>query len=213
MGRRKKEPESVHRGSIAAAAERLFAEKGIEQTTMDDIARQAGYSKATLYVYFKNKEAIVAVLVLESMTKLYACIHEALAGPGSVQAVYRRVCRAVARYQQASPFYFSLALRSIRVDLDRPDCLEVERQTYEVGEKINGDLAGFLQEGMHRGALRPDLDVLPTVFLFWASLSGLIAMAEAKQAYIEKAMGMTAAEFLNSGFDMLYSMIAKEGAQ
>ena len=99
MGRRKKEPESVHRGSIAAAAERLFAEKGIEQTTMDDIARQAGYSKATLYVYFKNKEAIVAALVLESMTKLHACIHEALAGPGSVQAVYRRVCRAVAGYQ------------------------------------------------------------------------------------------------------------------
>ncbi len=99
------------------------------------------------------------------------------------------------------------------MDLDRPDCLEVERQTYEVGEKINGDLAGFLQAGMHRGAMRPDLDVLPTVFLFWASLSGLIAMAEAKQAYIEKAMGMTAAEFLNNGFDMLYSMIAKEGAR
>ena len=37
-----------HRGSILAAAERLFAEKGTEKTTMDDIAREAEYSKATL---------------------------------------------------------------------------------------------------------------------------------------------------------------------
>ena len=44
-----------HRGSILAAAERLFAEKGTEKTTMDDIAREAEYSKATLYVYFQSK--------------------------------------------------------------------------------------------------------------------------------------------------------------
>ena len=35
-----------HRGSILAAAERLFAEKGTEKTTMDDIAREAESSKA-----------------------------------------------------------------------------------------------------------------------------------------------------------------------
>ena len=44
-----------HRGSILAAAERLFAEKGTEKTTMDDIAREAEYSKATLYVYFQSR--------------------------------------------------------------------------------------------------------------------------------------------------------------
>lgn len=48
-----------HRGSILAAAERLFAEKGTEKTTMDDIAREAEYSKATLYVYFQSKEEII----------------------------------------------------------------------------------------------------------------------------------------------------------
>lgn len=59
MGRRKKEPKFVHREKIASAAQRLFMEKGIEAASMDDIAKAAGYSKATLYVYFKNKEEIV----------------------------------------------------------------------------------------------------------------------------------------------------------
>ena len=63
MGRRKKEPKSVHREKIASAASVLFLEKGIAATSMDDIAKAAGYSKATLYVYFENKEEIVGILV------------------------------------------------------------------------------------------------------------------------------------------------------
>ena len=47
MGRRKKEPKSVHREKIATAASALFMEKGIAATSMDDIAKAAGYSKAT----------------------------------------------------------------------------------------------------------------------------------------------------------------------
>ena len=60
MARRKKEPKSVHRSNIASAASMLFMKKGITVTSMDDIAKAAGYSKATLYVYFKNKEEITA---------------------------------------------------------------------------------------------------------------------------------------------------------
>ena len=78
MGRRKKEPKSVHREKIATVASALFMEKGIT-TSMDDIAKAAGYSKATLYVYFENKEEIVGILVLNSMKKLYDYIASALA--------------------------------------------------------------------------------------------------------------------------------------
>ena len=44
MGRRKKEPKSVHREKIASAASALFMEKGIAATSMDDIAKR-------LYMY------------------------------------------------------------------------------------------------------------------------------------------------------------------
>ena len=78
MARRKKEPKSVHREKIASAASVLFMERGIAATSMDDIAKAAGYSKATLYVYFENKEEIVGILVLDSMKKLYHYIASAL---------------------------------------------------------------------------------------------------------------------------------------
>ena len=50
MARRKKEPESSHRENIAGAAERLFARGGIEAATMNDIAREAGYSLSLIHI-------------------------------------------------------------------------------------------------------------------------------------------------------------------
>ncbi len=60
MARRKKEPRSVHRDNIASVASELFTERGISSTSMDDIAKAAGYSKATLYVYFATKIKFIA---------------------------------------------------------------------------------------------------------------------------------------------------------
>lgn len=55
MARRKKELQSVHRKNISMVAEKLFMKNGIENTSMNDIAKASGYSKATLYVNIKNK--------------------------------------------------------------------------------------------------------------------------------------------------------------
>ena len=95
MGRRKKEPRSIHRERIASAASVLFMEKSIAGTSMDDIAKAAGYSKATLYVYFENKEEIVGVLVLESMQKLYDYLSSALTQQETTRARYDGICRSL----------------------------------------------------------------------------------------------------------------------
>ena len=47
------------RGDIALASIALFCEKGIQQTSIDQIAKSAGVAKGTIYLYFKNKEEIV----------------------------------------------------------------------------------------------------------------------------------------------------------
>lgn len=47
------------RCDIALSAIELFCEKGIQQTSIDEIAKSAGVAKGTIYLYFKNKEEIV----------------------------------------------------------------------------------------------------------------------------------------------------------
>ncbi len=105
--KKKKEPKKRTQGkNIISVTSALFMEKGIAATSMDDIAKAAGYnSKATLYVYFENKEEIVGILVLNSMKKLYDYISAALAQHESTETRYSFICRSLVQYQGEFPFF------------------------------------------------------------------------------------------------------------
>src|SRR4029079_17432894 len=53
------------RQQILAGARKVFHENGFDAASMHDIARAAGVSKGTLYVYFENKERLFLDLVAE----------------------------------------------------------------------------------------------------------------------------------------------------
>lgn len=211
MARRKKEPRNVHREKIASAASVLFMDRGIAATSMDDIAKAAGYSKATLYVYFENKEEIVGILVLDSMKKLYHYIASALEQQENTKEQYYFICRGLVRYQEEFPFYFKMVLDKINIDFESHDYLPEEKDTYQIGEEINEKIKAFLISGIDKGDLRGNLKIMPTIFNFWGMLSGLIQFAANKEEYIKKAMGLSKSQFLEYGFHMLYCSIADKG--
>lgn len=208
MGRRKKEPKNVHREKISAAASALFMKKGISETSMDDVAKAAGYSKATLYVYFEDKEEIVGILVLKSMRMLYDYICSALEQQETTKARYDMICGGLVRYQEEFPFYFKMVLDKINIDFENQSCLPEEKETYRVGEDINEKIKEFLLFGIEKGELRSDIEIIPTIFTFWGTLSGLIQLATNKEEYIKSAMGLSKKQFLEYGFSMLYHSIA-----
>jgi AcrR family transcriptional regulator len=52
---------------LLEAALDLFVERGYAATRLDDVARQAGVSKGTLYLYFTNKEELFKAVVRENL--------------------------------------------------------------------------------------------------------------------------------------------------
>jgi AcrR family transcriptional regulator len=52
--------EEFRCGSIQDAAMRVIARKGIEETTIQDIADEAGIAKGTIYVYFRDREELLS---------------------------------------------------------------------------------------------------------------------------------------------------------
>ena len=53
------------RQQILAGARKVFHENGFDAASMNDIARVAGVSKGTLYVYFESKERLFLELIAE----------------------------------------------------------------------------------------------------------------------------------------------------
>lgn len=58
------------KNSIVEAAMRVFQKWGLNKTTMEDIAHEAGKGKSTLYYYFKSKDEIFESLIMEELDKI-----------------------------------------------------------------------------------------------------------------------------------------------
>lgn len=56
-------PKSERRQQILTVARDVFARRGYHQTTIDDIALQAGVARGTFYLYFEDKRAVFSDLI------------------------------------------------------------------------------------------------------------------------------------------------------
>ena len=60
---RKLKERKLRQELILKGALEVFKSKGIEGSTMDEIALESGFGKATLYYYFKSKEEVFAAIL------------------------------------------------------------------------------------------------------------------------------------------------------
>ncbi len=67
---RKEREKAERRRSILSAARELIQEKTFEEITMEDLAKRLELSRATLYLYFRNKSEIYTTLLVEGMEEL-----------------------------------------------------------------------------------------------------------------------------------------------
>lgn len=64
---------------LVGAARDIFAEKGFAATRLEDIATRAGVSKGTIYLYFKNKEALFKAVIEAGLAPVVETIETATA--------------------------------------------------------------------------------------------------------------------------------------
>ena len=73
---RKERDRELRKSDIMSAALKVFAEKGYHEATIQDIASQAQYAVGTVYLYFKDKEALYLSLLEERTEGLTALLRE-----------------------------------------------------------------------------------------------------------------------------------------
>lgn len=192
-----------HRGSILAAAERLFAEKGIDKTTMDDIARESEYSKATLYVYFQSKEEIINAIFLSGLVLLHRKLQEAIDTAGNWRAAYEGICTAVVRYYGERPEACGVLVNGGGAAQEDVHLDQEVRDILRVRQSIGKLLADFLRRGAQEGLVRLDLPAEELVLLFWSALEGMVRMAGQRGAYLSEKLEVEREAFLRHGCQML----------
>jgi AcrR family transcriptional regulator len=65
---------------LLAAALDLFVERGFASTRLEDVARRAGVSKGTLYLYFDSKEELFKAVVRDTIVPVIGAAEDSIAG-------------------------------------------------------------------------------------------------------------------------------------
>lgn len=202
--------EEFHRNAISETANQLFLEKGIGKTTMDDIAKNAQYSKATLYVYFKSKEEIFHYNVLKGMQLLHKRFTEILNQSTDAVSQYMSLCEMLVVFYDQYPLYFQSMLDTIQLPANNSTKHTILGEIYQIGEALNKDIQTLIQRGMDEELFQDGLPCLETGLIHWGALSGIILLAGKKQEYLSQASAMSKTDFLQLGFRMTLASILRE---
>lgn len=76
MARRTKEDALATRHQLLDAAERVFAEKGVSRTSLNDIAQAAGASRGAIYWHFKNKADLFNAMLERITLPMEEALHQ-----------------------------------------------------------------------------------------------------------------------------------------
>lgn len=199
--------EIFHRDNIANVAEQLFSVQGIEKTSMDQIAKEADYSKSTIYVYFKNKDEIILYLVLRGLKEINIHVGNIMKTEKTEIEKYNQICKILSNIYEKSPFIFSRIMGNIEVDEEKRASMPILEEIYQEGEDITQKIANLLQSGENKKVFTSQRDYSQVGFILWMMLAGVIMLSDKKEKYIETRFKKDKNSFLDDSFQLLLNLV------
>ena len=170
---------ALHRENIVRAAAALFAQKGFDASSIDDIARESGYSRRTIYIYGKSKENLLCLAIAQELCTLRDGLRRTQEISGFF-AQYDAICAELLAFHRRCPLSTSVVRKSAVSDNPLP----AEQLILSLGTEINALLADFLAQGQREGLVRPDVFPALDAQLFTTALEAQFSLWDARKDYL-----------------------------
>jgi len=160
---------------ILDAAEKLFYAKSFTGVSMEEIAKEVGLNKATLYLYFENKDHLLFAIILHKMKELIARYEGCRGQDISGREKSRLLGMTFFEFARENPEYYRTigeAGAGVFKDSDNP----VVKRIFELMEKQLGMVRDALSEGIADGTIRDDLDPLEMAVYLSVMRSGIVCL-------------------------------------
>jgi TetR/AcrR family transcriptional regulator len=199
---RREEEKERRRAEILDAAEALYAKKGWDALTMDQVARSARLSRALVYVYFRDKDDLLFAIGERAVRLLLDRFKAAIAGTARGMDQVDAIGRAYMGYAHEFPHFFDFCTRfqSHSSDAD-PSTNEGACQT--ASDQLIGTVVQAIETGIRDGSIRADIgDPLLFALTLWAFTHGIIQIAMVKGTDLARR-GVAIQDFSNFAFQLL----------
>lgn len=178
---RKEREKERRRQQIIVAAKRVFLKKGLTKTTMEDIARESELSPGTLYLYFKNKEELLASLSLRILQYLSIRVEQVM--ETNDQSPLERLDQLIEALYDVYEFdpliiinMFHLQSSETLKNLSSKVLMEIKT----LSKKTIDHMADIFEDGIKQGVF---IDRHPVALadILWSLFSGVILWESSKK--------------------------------
>lgn len=136
---------------VVEAARALFTEQGFGAVSMDQVAKSAGVSKATVYAHFQSKEQLFVAIVRNACRSYAETVLPEVRDAPDIRTALTRIAHAIAIFMAAPR---TMAIYRIIV-AEGPRFPDLARGWYENGPRsFKRLLTGFLTEAVAKGQLK-----------------------------------------------------------
>ena len=149
---RREKKRLQRRQGILDAAEGVFAAHGFHEASIDKIAAAADYAPGTIYLYFKDKDALYTALFASKITRMVDLLEQAAANATDPLQGLRAVIRAQFEFHDANREFFEVFQRHHRPPPSEDD--EEWRTILAIIARHKAVLVGLIDKGRRRKALR-----------------------------------------------------------
>ncbi|WP_289159567.1 TetR family transcriptional regulator [uncultured Muribaculum sp.] len=159
------------REKLIDVARQLFAHKGIENTTMSDIANASDKGRRTIYTYFKSKKEIYNAVIERESEQLVARLRDVVKSDLSPEEKLNRfidlrvdvIVEAIMQYYDGNVMLRSLFMRNVK---------KIEKIRYMALEKEREILDEIVREGLKSGVFDAERtrDLFPAVVMIFQGL-------------------------------------------
>ena len=183
------------REQLLTVGRALFAEKGFEGTSVEEIASRADVSKPVVYEHFGGKEGMYAVIVDREVESLLGALTGALSEKGHPRQLVERAALALLDYIEHSPDGFRILARDSPV-----------AQASGTFSSLLGDVSAQVEGLLAQQFRKRGLD--PSVAPFYSQmLVGMVALAGQHWAEVrEPSKHIVAAHLVNLAWNGLSSL-------
>lgn len=180
--RREREKEE-RRKQIIDAARALLFEKGLNATSMNQIAKKAEIGVATIYFYYKSKEDLFAALQVEGLNLLYLKLEKACEKEIDPAVKLKAAASVYLKFSRDNKDYFDI----INYFLSAPDQIftpDLKGQVDKHGNIIIAIIEKYIKEGIESQVFKK-VDSRRHSILFWATLYGLTHFNKLKNTVLK----------------------------
>lgn len=162
------------RMEIIDAAEKVFSNKGFENSTMDDVAAEVELSKGAIYFYFKSKAEICLSILLKSLHEIEDTFRNIIEQNQSGFLKFKTVCNSYLDFYDNHPNFLT-AVTNFRSHKDHCDAESVVLQeVMETNRNITSLIQEILQSGVQDNSIISEVEPEILAKSFWGDLNGLL---------------------------------------